>query len=255
MKKPTAFQLKTSVAALGLMAFVVGPANADTVYFDPTAFHVGADSSGGPETDPNLILSNSQFFIADNTNTTINNPLTIYFATPNGVAAPTISSIMYNSLTSAPIIVAVTQVGGAFTSGDLYTFVGCVACDNSLNFTNISAAEAPLFGGIAPTSYNVYDVVANVGFNGQDFVKVDGTFGHGTIIAPLAENIDASNPNHIEVKLFDTSWTNAGLITGDGGNRTSSVPEPSTWAMMILGFFGVGFMAYRRKGQASLRLA
>jgi hypothetical protein len=25
------------------------------------------------------------------------------------------------------------------------------------------------------------------------------------------------------------------------------VPETSTWAMMILGFFGVGFMAYRRK--------
>ena len=27
----------------------------------------------------------------------------------------------------------------------------------------------------------------------------------------------------------------------------SGVPEPSTWAMMILGFLGVGFMAYRRK--------
>ena len=25
------------------------------------------------------------------------------------------------------------------------------------------------------------------------------------------------------------------------------IPEPSTWAMMILGFAGVGFMAYRRK--------
>jgi hypothetical protein len=27
----------------------------------------------------------------------------------------------------------------------------------------------------------------------------------------------------------------------------SGIPEPSTWAMMILGFVGVGFMAYRRK--------
>jgi hypothetical protein len=26
-----------------------------------------------------------------------------------------------------------------------------------------------------------------------------------------------------------------------------AVPEPSTWAMMILGFCGLGFMAYRRK--------
>jgi hypothetical protein len=28
---------------------------------------------------------------------------------------------------------------------------------------------------------------------------------------------------------------------------TAAVPEPSTWAMMILGFCGVGFLAYRRK--------
>jgi hypothetical protein len=26
----------------------------------------------------------------------------------------------------------------------------------------------------------------------------------------------------------------------------AAVPEPSTWAMMILGFFGIGFMGYRR---------
>jgi hypothetical protein len=27
----------------------------------------------------------------------------------------------------------------------------------------------------------------------------------------------------------------------------ATVPEPSTWAMMILGFFGLGFMAYRKR--------
>jgi hypothetical protein len=31
----------------------------------------------------------------------------------------------------------------------------------------------------------------------------------------------------------------------------SPVPEPSTWAMMILGFLGLGFMAYRRKSTAA----
>jgi PEP-CTERM motif-containing protein len=29
-----------------------------------------------------------------------------------------------------------------------------------------------------------------------------------------------------------------------------AVPEPSTWAMMILGFAGIGFVAYRRRRQA-----
>jgi hypothetical protein len=34
-----------------------------------------------------------------------------------------------------------------------------------------------------------------------------------------------------------------------------SVPEPSTWAMMILGFAGIGFMAYRRKAKPALMAA
>jgi PEP-CTERM motif len=35
--------------------------------------------------------------------------------------------------------------------------------------------------------------------------------------------------------------------------QVDAVPEPSTWAMMILGFCGLGFMAYRKKG--ALRFA
>jgi hypothetical protein len=40
----------------------------------------------------------------------------------------------------------------------------------------------------------------------------------------------------------------------DRGNAPA-VPEPSTWAMMILGFFGMGFMAYRRKNKLAFRVA
>jgi hypothetical protein len=40
----------------------------------------------------------------------------------------------------------------------------------------------------------------------------------------------------------------------DLGN-VAPVPEPATWAMMILGFAGVGFLAYRRKNQGRVRLA
>jgi hypothetical protein len=40
------------------------------------------------------------------------------------------------------------------------------------------------------------------------------------------------------------------------GGTVGGVPEPSTWAMMILGFVGIGFMAYRRKQNGpQLRLA
>ena len=35
----------------------------------------------------------------------------------------------------------------------------------------------------------------------------------------------------------------------------AAVPEPSTWAMLILGFAGIGFMAYRRKSQPAVLAA
>jgi hypothetical protein len=43
------------------------------------------------------------------------------------------------------------------------------------------------------------------------------------------------------------------LDISDGvGNLAPAVPEPSTWAMMILGFAGVGFMKYRLKSKPAL---
>jgi PEP-CTERM motif-containing protein len=40
-----------------------------------------------------------------------------------------------------------------------------------------------------------------------------------------------------------------------GGPDVGGVPEPSTWAMMMLGFVAMGFMAYRRKSKPSLMSA
>jgi hypothetical protein len=67
----------------------------------------------------------------------------------------------------------------------------------------------------------------------------------------------ANNGDHIffASDLANIPLTDASPLTGTVGALASAVPEPSTWAMMILGFMGVGFMAYRRRGQPSLRLA
>jgi hypothetical protein len=49
------------------------------------------------------------------------------------------------------------------------------------------------------------------------------------------------------------------IFQNDNGSTTFSVsvvPEPSTWAMMIFGFLGVGFVGYRRKSaHSAFRLA
>jgi hypothetical protein len=46
----------------------------------------------------------------------------------------------------------------------------------------------------------------------------------------------------------DGVWTGQPAVS-------SAVPEPSAWAMLLLGFAGVGFMAYRRKSKPALLAA
>jgi hypothetical protein len=68
----------------------------------------------------------------------------------------------------------------------------------------------------------------------------------------------------LDPSLFDTA--NANFFTmnySTGGyeeynahlNAISAVPEPATWAMMILGFAAVGFIAYRRNRKQAVNLA
>lgn len=40
-----------------------------------------------------------------------------------------------------------------------------------------------------------------------------------------------------------------------GDPIATAVPEPATWAVMVFGFAGVGFIAYRRRNQAAVNAA
>jgi PEP-CTERM motif len=75
------------------------------------------------------------------------------------------------------------------------------------------------------------------------------TPGNGDQFSPLTNGYVSFAGNFDSVIL--SSSQNALEID----NISSSVPEPSTWAMMILGFMGVGFMAYRRKNTRAFRIA
>ena len=61
------------------------------------------------------------------------------------------------------------------------------------------------------------------------------------------------------LQVFDVSPFAVGKSNSIAGQieltSVTPVPEPTTWAMMLLGFAGVGFLAYRRKNQGpALRL-
>jgi hypothetical protein len=83
------------------------------------------------------------------------------------------------------------------------------------------------------SSYNPFYVTANGGTTASAFAAlVAGLNAGGAYL-----NIHTSGHPGGEIRGF--------LIA-------AAVPEPSTWAMLILGFAGIGFMAYRRRSTAAL---
>jgi hypothetical protein len=71
-------------------------------------------------------------------------------------------------------------------------------------------------------------------------------------------DFQVTSANQFSLKLEDFNGGPNGGVPGDAlfrGLSVSAVPEPSTWAMMILGFAGIGFMAYRRKSKPALMAA
>jgi hypothetical protein len=166
----------------------------------------------------------------------------------------------------------------------VFTTTGCFAGTSCTNFTSSATGSDLTFTGLTSTVDLNLPAPVDLG----SFVANGNGFGTGhfdlsvlfttpsspadTFSAALSGQISGGSGKSI-VLTFDGPFTfDGGLyqlsivsplaITSAGpvfelqGVISSAVPEPSTWAMMILGFFGVGFMAYRRKGaRPQLRFA
>ena len=65
-------------------------------------------------------------------------------------------------------------------------------------------------------------------------------------------DVTATGHDAFTISFMNGFISNSGFDALDSFSVASAVPEPSTWAMMILGFLGVGFMTYRKK--TTLRL-
>ncbi|MBR0993736.1 PEP-CTERM sorting domain-containing protein [Bradyrhizobium japonicum] len=96
------------------------------------------------------------------------------------------------------------------------------------------------------------------------FSDTDGNGASGSLLGsnPL---IDLPTFSY-GVGTYTAYFTYVGNLAGGGKVNTinkpeeitftvTAVPEPATWAMMMLGFLGVGFVAYRRRAGSSIRIA
>jgi hypothetical protein len=249
-----------TAAILAALCALAAPAYAQScttdssgnTFCDPANLHVTSSTATG--SDPVLLNDNTTFTIKDVSNgATIDQPLTIYFAVVSGQANPTVTDYSFDGGPTIPFGGSLSNEGmwtptASGTSKDLYSFVGCGGCDGSLNTSNVDAIETTLGLGSTPT-FNVFNLVLPLGFSSNtDFVTVDGSFSLGTIIAPLASDIVMQTNGKTRTTFYDTSWTNTGVVN-------DAVPEPSTWAMLLIGFAGLGFAGYRKAHSARTALS
>jgi hypothetical protein len=119
-----------------------------------------------------------------------------------------------------------------------------------LNGTNVS--ETGIFGPGSGSFYFLADGSDNAAYNFRygnatsTFDPVTGPFVAGTNTLHFIVNNTLNGifggpvPNNHAALFFE------GTVSFD---TVSAVPEPSTWAMMLLGFAGIGFMAHRWKSR------
>jgi len=153
--------------------------------------------------------------------------------------------------------------GGLGTVSGSFTLDTTTNTSSAVNLTIVGVGGVNSFTYTDPTQFSASTIGVPGGVNPTygtsdpgDEVFFDYPAGGGALVNGLAfsnSSVDSlfSPTCSGEVCGFQLSGTvlNASTIA-------SGVPEPSTWAMMILGFFGLGFMAYRRSGNGpSVRLA
>jgi PEP-CTERM motif len=138
------------------------------------------------------------------------------------------------------------QITVPVSTGGTDTYTG-VPLWSFINPSNVADAKSQIVITAGTDGYEVVLSLAEIdpmlGGNTQDFLPYadTGTDFPGDGVARTILPLDNKHGR----------WeSNLDLL-----EVAEAVPEPSTWAMMILGFCGLGFMAYRRKNGAALSVA
>jgi PEP-CTERM motif len=128
---------------------------------------------------------------------------------------------------------------------------------------NVSGLVGVFIGSAVPSGPAPAQLNTGVTFSSispgldQIFWIGDGLTGNGTGTGSAQTFLAPTGATRLYLGTVDGAgwYNNSGSLSVTINGFTSGVPEPSTWAMMLLGFAGIGFMAYRRKSKPALMAA
>jgi hypothetical protein len=153
-----------------------------------------------------------------------------------------------NGVRPSEIGTITVQLGGSTFSGPIDVIIVTSGSDNEARWflqsnDTVSLNGTPLFVNSA-MSIDLYGSATSTSILPLTFSSyMSGAFQIEALTSDLTSGVDYfGNINSFVQVDTAANFTFSGTIA-------SAVPEPSTWAMLILGFCGIGFMGYRRKSK------
>jgi hypothetical protein len=218
-KSPSVFLRHARAAAIVLAAagILVSPARADLVITQPT---------GLGSFDANVLFK------------TQSTDVTTALGFSNGAGSPQIitftSGDAFNTDASGQAVIS--PFGTTFN--DLTMTASGTASAFTALLLNVIVPTTETLTFTSPTPITS-GATQQVTANGENFILISAINGETFNSLSFTSSGNLSHVQQVRVDI-------AGAV--------STVPEPSTWAMMVIGFFGVGFLAYRRQKHGGLRL-
>jgi hypothetical protein len=206
-----------------LYASICGPATASIITIDYTGTYSGTVTTGDPAISQftTVQVDSTPFDLHFVFNTLT--PYAYYTDTPS-------SSVLRSGFASS----AGSASGTFFATG--YEYAEDTA---TTGFTSQTIVDRTYSKMVSNTPY-LYISVSHPDIPGsitQPFSISSGLTGTGSFHSEYLGNFSYSNESFV---LSPETITVS----------VSDVPEPSTWAMLLIGFAGIGFAAYRRKFKA-----
>ena len=233
-----------------------------------TNFAFGGATTGGPGPIPSLIQQAS-IYLGSTGGAASPNALYVVEGGGNDARAaltaiaggapvgPTVASTVASFVANIATIVTELKAAGAqhiivwdtpnLGLAPAVMAAGAAVAGSSLAAAMNAALALELSGKAGVSTFDIFGLGTSIAANPAKFGLVNVTDACGApsngCDAATAEYWDGIHPT-----------TTAHLLIADAFVAVATVPEPSTWAMMILGFAGIGFMAYRRSRKSMMAL-